>query len=38
MAAAAVAAYNERITDAILLAYRPEALRALGLLRYVAAA
>jgi Fe-S-cluster containining protein len=38
MASAAVAAYNERITDAILLAYRPGELQALGLLRYVAPA
>ena len=36
MAVAAVAAYNARIQDAILLAYAPERLRALGLMAFVA--
>lgn len=35
MTAAAVAAYNERIKDLILLEYAPEALEALGLLRWL---
>ncbi len=35
MAQAAVAAYNERIMDAILLAYAPAELKALGLLQHL---
>ncbi len=35
MAVAAVAAYNERIKDAVLLAYVPERLRGLGLLDFL---
>jgi Fe-S-cluster containining protein len=36
MAAAAVAAYNERIKDAVLLAYAPERVRQLGLTAFLA--
>ena len=35
MAVEAVASYNERIKDLVLLAYAPERLRDLGLMRFV---